>query len=144
MNTKIKTILILIVTICGACITSCQEDNLDVLNPNDQKVFINWRHVFESYWDGMNYSYAFWDIDPTDWDEVYREYAPQFDGLEFGVREDSIAAANLFEDICSHLVDHHYTFILKDGNDDYWKIFRPGEQELKTRTIIMRNIVLKI
>ena len=133
MNTKIKTILILIVTICGACITSCQEDNLDVLNPNDQKVFINWRHVFESYWDGMNYSYAFWDIDPTDWDEVYREYAPQFDGLEFGVREDSIAAANLFEDICSHLVDHHYTFILKDGNDDYWKIFRPGEQELKTR-----------
>ncbi len=130
---KIKTILVAIATFCGICITSCQEDNLDVLNPNDQKIFLNWSHVFESYWDGMNYSYAFWDIDQTDWDDVYREYAPKFDGLEFGVKEDSIAAANLFEDICSNLIDHHYGLVLKDSNGDYWKVFRPGEQELKTR-----------
>lgn len=130
---KIKTILVAIATFCGICITSCQEDNLDVLNPNDQRFFQNWRHVFESYWDGMNYSYAFWDIDPTDWDEVYREYGPQFDGLEFGVREDSIAAANLFEEICSNLIDHHYTLILKDEEGKTWKFFEPGDNELKSR-----------
>lgn len=130
---KIKTILVATAALCGICITSCQEDNLDVLNPNDQRIFMNWRDVFESYWDGMNYSYAFWDIDPTDWDEVYHEYAPQFDGLEFGVKEDSIAAANLFEDICSRLKDHHYGLTIKDCNGNNWKVFRPGLQEVKTR-----------
>lgn len=130
---KIKTILVAIFAFCGICITSCQEDNLDVLNPNDQRIFLNWRNVFESYWDGMNYSYAFWDIDPTDWDEVYREYGPQFDGLEFGVREDSIAAANLFEEICSNLIDHHYVLILKDKDGNPWKGFAPGDKEIRSR-----------
>ncbi|PWL58415.1 MAG: hypothetical protein DBY35_12875 [Bacteroidales bacterium] len=130
---KIKTILVTIAAFCGICITSCQDDNLDVLNPNDQKIFLNWSHVFESYWDGMNYSYAFWDIDPTDWDEVYREYSPKFDGLEFGVKEDSIAAANLFEEICSNLIDHHYTLALKDGNGKVWKKISPGKIEVQSR-----------
>lgn len=130
---KIKTILVAIATLCGICITSCQEDNLEVINPNDQKFFLNWRHVFESFWNGMNYSYAFWDIDPTDWDEVYREYAPQFDGLEFGESADSIAAADLFEKMCSNLIDHHYTLILKDEKGDYWKAFQPKDKELKSR-----------
>lgn len=130
---KIKTILVTIAAFCGICITSCQDDNLDVLNPTDQKIFLNWSHVFESYWDGMNYSYAFWDIDPTDWDEVYREYAPKFDGLEFGVKEDSIAAANLFEEICSNLIDHHYTLALKDGNGKVWKKISPGKIEVQNR-----------
>ena len=130
---KIKTILVAIAALCGIGITSCQEDNLEVLNPNDQKIFLDWRHVFESYWDGMNYSYAFWDIDPTDWDEVYCEYAPKFDGLEFGVKEDSIAAANLFEEICSNLIDHHYTLALKDGNGKVWKKISPGKIEVQSR-----------
>ena len=62
---KIKSIYLAIVALLGISLTSCHEDNLDVLNPNDQKTFLNWRHVFESYWNGMNYSYAFWDVDPT-------------------------------------------------------------------------------
>lgn len=130
---KIKTILVAATALCGICITSCREDNLDVLNPNDQKIFVNWRHVFESYWDGMNYSYAFWDIDPTDWDEVYREYAPQFEDLEFGVREDSIAAANLFEEICSTLIDHHYSLILKNEKGEAWKKISPGKMDVERR-----------
>lgn len=130
---KIKTILVTATALCGICITSCQEDNLDVLNPNDQKNFLNWRHVFESYWDGMNYSYAFWDIDPTDWDEVYREYAPQFKDLEFGVREDSIAAANLFEEICSTLIDHHYSLTLKNEKGEAWKKISPGKMDVERR-----------
>lgn len=130
---KITTILVAITALSGICITSCQEDNLDVLNPNDQKIFLNWSHVFESYWDGMNYSYAFWDIDPTDWDDVYREYAPQFKDLEFGVREDSIAAANLFEKICSNLIDHHYSLTLKDEKGEVWKKISPGKMDVESR-----------
>lgn len=133
MNKKIKTILVAVAALCGICITSCQEENLDVLNPNDQSIFLDWRDVFESYWNGMNYSYAFWDVDPTDWDEVYSEYAPQFDGLEFGVKEDSIAAANLFEKISSNLIDHHYALILKNQEGKPWKIFTPGDDEIERR-----------
>lgn len=130
---KIKSIYIAIVALLGISLTSCQEDNLDVLNPNDEKKFIDWGHVFESYWNGMNYSYAFWDVDPTDWDEVYREYAPKFEGLEFYVKEDSIVAAGLFEDICSNLIDHHYALVLKDEHGKTWKIFAPGDKEVESR-----------
>ena len=89
--------------------------------------------IRDSYWDGMNYSYAFWDIDPTDWDDVYREYAPQFKDLEFGVREDSIAAANLFEKICSNLIDHHYSLTLKDEKGEVWKKISPGKMNVESR-----------
>lgn len=130
---KIKSIYIAIAALLGISLNSCQEDNLDVLNPNEEKVFIDWRHVFETYWNGMNYSYVFWDVDPTDWDEVYRVYAPQFEGLEFGVKEDSIAAARLFEEICANLIDHHYSFTLKDKNGYLWKNFAPGEAEIQSR-----------
>lgn len=130
---KIKSIYLAVAALLGICMTSCQEDNIDVLNPNEERVFIDWRHVFESYWNGMNYSYVFWDVDPTDWDEVYRVYAPQFEGLEFGVKADSIAAAGLFEEICANLIDHHYSFTLKDKDGNLWKNFDPGETEIQSR-----------
>lgn len=130
---KIKSIYLAIVALLGVSLSACQEDNLEVLNPNDEKLFADWSQVFESYWNGMNYSYAFWDVDPTDWDEVYREYAPQFERLEFGVKEDSIAAADLFEEICSNLIDHHYVLILKDKDGNPWRAFAPKEKEIRSR-----------
>ena len=38
---------------------ACREDDPAVFNPEDELGFNLWSEVFESYWNGMNYSYAF-------------------------------------------------------------------------------------
>lgn len=117
--------------------TSCREDDPQVMNPNEQGRFDTWTEVFLSYWNGMNYSYAFWDIDPTDWDQVYREYKPKFDKLKMDNKADDDSAALYFEQISGKLIDHHYSFILytyKNGYKEVWKYFQPGAEEVRSRS----------
>ena len=112
---------------------ACREDDPAVFNPEDELGFKSWSEVFESYWNGMNYSYAFWDIDSTDWDQVYREYKPRFEGLEFKNAEDSLKVKELFEEIVGNLIDHHYGLTLFDENGNTWFNVRPGLLEIQKR-----------
>lgn len=132
---KLSRYFVAAVAALGMILTSCQNDAPYVFNPSDQKGqgFDDWSDVFESYWNAMNHNYAFWDIETTDWDKVYADYKPQFEGLEFGEREDSIKAAELFYEITSPLKDHHYGFWLKDNKGSYCIEIRPGLIEAGTR-----------
>lgn len=112
---------------------SCREENPAVFNPQDENVFKSWDDVFESYWNGMNYSYAFWEVDPTDWDAVYREYKPRFQELEFNSSEDSATVKVLFEEITANLIDHHYALILYKDEKRPWCVCHPASQEIKKR-----------
>lgn len=132
---KLSRYFVAAVAALGMMLTSCQNEAPYVFNPSDQNGFgfVDWNDVFESYWNAMNHNYAFWDIETTDWDKVYADYKPQFEGLEFGVREDSIKAAELFSEITSPLKDHHYGFWLKNNNGGYCLEIRPGLIEAGTR-----------
>ena len=112
---------------------ACREDDPAVFNPEDELGFKSWSAVFESYWNGMNYSYAFWDIDSTDWDQVYREYKPRFEGLEFKNAEDSLKVKELFEEIVGNLIDQHYGLTLWEENGNAWFDVRPGILEIQKR-----------
>ena len=82
----------------------------------------------------MNYSYAFWDIDPTDWDAVYREYKPRFKDLEFKNSEDSATVKELFEGMTENLIDHHYLLTLYKENGEEWFQIRPAiNNDIKKR-----------
>lgn len=91
---------------------SCREENPAVFSPVDENRLASWNDVFKSFWNGMNYSYAFWDVDPTDWDAVYREYEPRFRNLQFDDSQDSITVKELFTEITENLIDHHYVLLL--------------------------------
>lgn len=131
---KLKSLYIsLVALILSGAFTSCREDGPRVFNPNDQRRFINWADLFDSYWNGMNYSYAFWDVDPTDWDKVYEEYLPRFSGLEFGVAQDSVRAMELFTELTANLVDHHYHLILKKEDGSWFANISPGLTEAGNR-----------
>lgn len=127
-----KFILILTLSVS---LFACREEDPIVLNPNDEIEihFRSWSDVFESYWNGMNYSYVFWDIDPVDWDDVYREYKPRFEGLEFGNAEDSLTVKKMFEEIAGNLIDHHYSLTLFDTNGEIWFGVDPGGSEVQKR-----------
>jgi hypothetical protein len=76
-----------------------------------------WESVFESYWTGMNNNYLFWDMDPTDWDGVYRNYQPKFAALDMADENSFETAYSYFQDITKDLVDGHYLLEITDPND---------------------------
>ena len=123
----------ILVLVLGLSLFACREEDPLVLSPDNRTDFSSWSEVFESYWDGMNYSYVFWDVDPIDWDEVYREYKPRFEGLEFNNAEDSATVKGLFEEIAGGLLDHHYCLTLYDANGDEWFMVSPGRLEIEKR-----------
>lgn len=137
---KLKYTAIGLVSIIILLATSCRDYGPDVLNPDKRNSFENWSDVFESYWYGMNYSYAFWDVDPTDWDEVYATYKPQFEGLEFYNEADSLKVKELFGEITSGLIDHHYTLVLKKGNGENFAGYWPNYDEVETRDYYHESI----
>lgn len=137
---KLKYTAIGLVSIIILLATSCRDYGPDVLNPDKRNSFENWSDVFESYWYGMNYSYAFWDVDSTDWDEVYATYKPQFEGLEFYNEADSLKVKELFGEITSGLIDHHYTLVLKKGNGENFAGYWPNYDEVETRDYYHESI----
>lgn len=85
----------------------------DMIIPEDDSekavITTNFRDYFNTFWKGMNKNYVFWDIeDSTDWDKIYKEYAPKFDNLKIGNEKDEKLAGKYFKEILSNLKDSHY------------------------------------
>lgn len=70
--------------------------------------------IFTQFWTKMNYNYVFWDQDNTDWDLIYRKYAPLFRTLKDS-SEDRKTSAAYFKQLTSTLIDHHLIIRFRDG-----------------------------
>lgn len=111
----------------------CRKEAPATMDPNDTSCS-TWLDVFDSFWEGMNYSYAFWDIDPTDWDEVYRTYRPRFAELGEWNGEHLEEARLMLEEITANLIDHHYSLALFDPETgEVACTIRPALNELRQR-----------
>lgn len=60
---------------------SCRQHGVELMNPNTV-LYTKPSEQFEAIWHGINNSYAFWDIDPTNWDSLYSVYSPRFSELD--------------------------------------------------------------
>lgn len=121
--------LLLITLLLSCTILSCRQ-NPQLQSPTDDPSS-SWRGVFISYWQGMNHSYSFWDIDPTDWDKVYDEYLPKFEALDELAEGSFEESKALFEELTSTLIDHHYSLKVKHNGKEYYVI--PADKEIQTR-----------
>ncbi|MCL7986488.1 S41 family peptidase [Sphingobacterium sp. lm-10] len=98
---------------------SCRKDMPELERPNDY-VGGNFEEIFEAYWNGMNNNYVFWDVDTTDWDQVYRRYKPLFANLNLNDTADVRTGYTYFKTMTNGLVDGHYSIqfrspILRDS-----------------------------
>jgi hypothetical protein len=85
----------------------------------------NFSDVFESFWNGMNNNYVFWDIDTTNWDNVYSTYKPLFSKLNLYNSNDILKSVDYFNAMTSGLVDSHYTltfYDVADSSGNYYQI----------------------
>lgn len=107
----------LLLVLCAA--SSCRKD-MPELNTPEKYVAGNLSEEFDAFWNGMNNNYMFWDVDPTDWNEVYRKYDPLFSDLDMRDSSDVRKAYTYFEEMTGDLVDGHFylTFYNKYLRDE--------------------------
>jgi carboxyl-terminal processing protease len=79
----------------------------------------NFSELFQSFWQGMNTNYLYWDQETVDWDNMYRTYKPKFDSLD--MRRYSDTTMNLcfqyMADMTKDLKDGQYALQLWNGGD---------------------------
>ncbi len=103
-----KKILTLVLIAILLLFTSCTND---VSAPDE-----SWEGIFLTFWNTMNSEYAHFSDDTSlDWDDVYDEYLPKFQTLDFSKSEDSLAAFKYFKEIVWNLKDYHYTIGVFDN-----------------------------
>ena len=106
-----KTIItILIVLLLAFTITSCTNDIKD-----PEKIFKgeSWEEIFEEYWTVMDEEYVHFQYEDTDWDAIYKEYAPLFKDLNYSDAGDCFKAFSYFNHILLNLSDYHYRLIIE-------------------------------
>ncbi len=110
-----RTTIFLVATALVA--VSCRQHGVELMNPNTVR-YNKPSEQFNAIWHGINNSYAFWDIDPTNWDSLYHVYSPRFDELdetrEAGNYIDTKTLQQYYTDMCGHFVDHHMRILVRN------------------------------
>ncbi|PVH24595.1 S41 family peptidase [Sphingobacterium corticibacter] len=99
--------IVLIVPALFVMLNACRKDMPELERPTDYPGG-NFEEVFETFWNGMNNNYVFWDIDTTDWDQVYRRYQPIFATMNINDTADVRRSYTYFKTMTNGLVDSHY------------------------------------
>ncbi len=111
---KLITLLLLIAVLFTSC-----SGNFNPKLPYEYSDDGTWEGIFSGFWHGMNENYVFWDVDKTDWDNVYRTYLPLFKDLGKYENDDekNEKAARYFYDIVTGLSDGHLSVTLNLEDD---------------------------
>ena len=128
---KLITLLLLIAVL----FTSCSGDFNPKL-PYEYSDDGTWEGIFSGFWHGMNENYVFWDVDDTDWDEVYKTYLPLFQKLGKYDNDDdkNEKAARYFYDIVTGLSDGHLSVNVNLKDD----MFDRGVQKFRISPGLVR------
>lgn len=101
-STKIAW-LIIVITLTLA---SCKEHLASPVYNDSVNSFTG---IFDLFWNKMNTNYVYWDIDTTNWNEVYYQYKPLFEKLHINNDSDIRKSVDYFKNMTSGLIDSHYT-----------------------------------
>ena len=79
----------------------------------------NFSELFQSFWQGMNTNYLYWDQETVDWDGMYRTYKPKFDSLDLVPYSDTTMnkCFQYMADMTKDLKDGQYGLLLSNGGD---------------------------
>lgn len=110
-----KHLRVYIIALTAVCLFAACRKDLPEINDPANTISGNFSEVFDSYWNGMNNNYVFWDIDTTDWDRVYKQYKPLFAKLNLSDSSDVRKGYTYFKEMSAGLVDSHYDLTFNDS-----------------------------
>lgn len=134
----------------AAALPSCRKDAPELTNPNESKLLNTPSQVFRAFWHGMNNSYGFWDIDPTDWDKAYDRYLPLFgelDGSDPNSEEEQQKLfgrmQELYTEMCRDLIDHHLAITFYPESEYGFTVI-PGYLDAWSRDYTHDEIIMQV
>ncbi|MDY2815029.1 MAG: S41 family peptidase [Bullifex sp.] len=127
--------LIIFIMLSALLLSACSNE----FNPKAPYEYADdgtWEGIFSGFWHGMNENYVFWDVDDTDWDEVYKTYLPLFQELGKYDNDDdkNEKAARYFYDIVTGLSDGHLSVNVNLKDD----MFDRGVQKFRISPGLVR------
>ena len=137
-----KRTTILSIAALALIFASCRQHGLELMNPTVAR-YDTPSEQFKVVWRTIDNGYAFWDIDPTNWDSLYRVYIPRFEELDELVKSGNYIPTEklqaYYTDMCQHFVDHHMAIrvlnLWQDPEDPDGNIVlvHPGQIEVEKR-----------
>ncbi len=97
--------------------TSCRKNIPNVETP-ESYIGGSFSEVFDAFWNGMNTNYVFWDIDTTNWDNMYKIYKPVFANLDINKTSDIQKSVQYFRAMTDGLIDSHYNLSFTSSISD--------------------------
>lgn len=118
---KISIIIVSIILTLSSCRKT--PDYVPYIGEPSKMSYSTYAEQFDILWNNINTGYVFWDVDKTDWDEVYEKYMSQFEALdlryESGKSVETKELQVLYDEIMGGLIDHHMYVQLKNIHPVY-------------------------
>ena len=138
-----KIYIFAILIVFAASISSCRKkaDTIPYIGETNKLAYTTYSEQFEFIWKNISTGYVFWDIEGTDWDEIYSTYMPKFQELDarYAAGESiSIEQINeLYSNILRNMKDHHMTVVIVNihplNNEPNYCVIRPSSFEVPNR-----------
>lgn len=124
-------------------LTSCRKDAdyVPYIGETSYISYTSYTEQFKVLWNNINTGYVFWDVDKTDWDEVYKKYVPEFEALDARIKAGGKVSTSeletLYKNSMGSLIDHHMSITIKNihpnpDEEDHFK-FYPSDDEIVKR-----------
>ena len=137
-----RKISLLILAALALTFSSCRKtpDYVPYIGETTNLAYSTYAEQFDVLWNNINTGYVFWDVDETDWDEVYEKFMPQFEALDLRVESGNAVSTQelkaLYEEAMGGLIDHHMSIQVKNFYSYSWDnvlSINPANNEIKKR-----------
>ena len=113
-----KTLLLSAAIVLLFCSCRKESDYVPYIGESHKLAYNTYEEQFTFIWKSISTGYAFWDVDSTDWDAVYRNYLPCFRALDQRqAKGDSVRFDDLYDlyyGIFSNMTDHHMSVVIQN------------------------------
>ena len=137
-----RKISLLILAAIALTFSSCRKtpDYVPYIGETTTLAYNTYAEQFDVLWNNINTGYVFWDVDETDWDDVYERLMPQFEALDLRAKEGKEVKNSelkaLYEEAMGGLIDHHMSIQVKNFYSYSWDnviSISPSNNEIKKR-----------
>ncbi|MBR3488666.1 MAG: hypothetical protein IKH33_05055 [Bacteroidales bacterium] len=143
-----KTIILLALTVLLFASCRKESDYLPYIGESHKLAYSTYEEQFVFLWKSISAGYVFWDVDTTDWDEVYNHFLPRFQELDRHYSDSGYVSTdelvNMYGAVFGGMIDHHMTVVVQNlhpipGDEDRLVVLRPGQAEVKQRDYYLES-----
>ena len=142
-----RTLLLAIATLM-LCSCRKESDYVPYIGESHKLAYSTYEEQFIFLWKSISTGYVFWDVDTTDWDDVYDRYLPKFQALDSHYADSGFVSmgelTNLYNAAFGQMIDHHMMVVVQNlhplpTEEGQLVVVRPGQAEVTQRDYYLES-----